>query len=493
MTPQLQQAIKLLQLSTQELAAYLEEQLERNPLLELSDGEDGPIDRVRAPAVEEPERAAGNDAAVSSDLSVAIADGTDIAARAADIDAEFDDVWDGGGDARPLGMEPGGPVGGAAKGGSFDDDERSFEELLSERVSLRDHLAGQLQLEISDVTDRLIGLHLIDHLDEAGYLRADLGEIAHGLGCPTDRVEAVLLRMQKMDPPGIFARDLGECLALQLGDRNRLDPAIQAVLDNLDLLARRDYAALMERAGIDQEDLADIVREIRTLNPRPASAFDTEPVEGIVPDVIMRRTPDGDWSVELNSDALPRVLVDASYYAVVRRGARSREERDFIAEQFQAANWLVKSLHQRATTILKVSGEIVRQQDAFFARGVQHLRPLTLRDIADAISMHESTVSRVTTAKYIATPRGMFELKYFFTSAIASANGGDAHSAEAVRFRIRALIDQEPPKRVLSDDKIVELLRGEGIDIARRTVAKYREAMRIPSSVQRRRDKTAVL
>jgi RNA polymerase sigma-54 factor len=493
MTPQLQQAIKLLQLSSQELTAYLEEQLERNPLLELAESREPPVDGERAPPDDDWDDGGFADPEMP-DTAVAVGNDADIAGKAAELDTDYDNVWDSAAaEGLPSGMDPGGPSLRSGSGGSFEDRDFDLEQVLSERVSLRDHLIGQLQLEIAEPAERLIGLHLIDHLDEAGYMRTDLAEIALDLGCGASDVEAVLLRLQGFDPAGIFARSLGECLALQLRDRNRHDPAIQAVLDNLDLLARRDFAGLMSRAGIDQEDLADIVREIRALNPRPAAGFDSEPVEGLVPDVIMRRTPEGDWSVELNADALPRVLVDASYHAVVRRGARSKDERDFIAEQFHAASWLVKSLHQRATTILKVAGEIVRQQDAFFAYGVQHLRPLTLRDIADAIGMHESTVSRVTTAKYIATPRGLFELKYFFTSSIASANGGDAHSAEAVRYRIRALIDREPSRRVLSDDKIVELLRGEGIDIARRTVAKYREAMRIPSSVQRRREKTAAL
>ncbi|MFQ6018088.1 MAG: RNA polymerase factor sigma-54, partial [Kiloniellaceae bacterium] len=301
-------------------------------------------------------------------------------------------------------------------------------------------------------------------------------------------IEATLEAVQRFDPPGIFARSLRECLALQLADRDRLDPAMEAMLDNLPLVAKGDLAALRRACGVDEQDLAEMIAEIKALNPKPALAYDFEVAEPIVPDILLRPKPGGGWIVELNGDTLPRVLVNARYYALVSGQARSKADRDYITGQFQSANWLVKSLHQRATTILKVASEILRQQDAFFRKGVEHMKPLILRDIAEVIGMHESTVSRVTSNKYIATPRGTYELKYFFTSAISGANG-ETHSAEAVRHRIKMLIDSEQGRKVLSDDTIVGLLRKEGIDIARRTVAKYREAMRIPSSVQRRRDK----
>ncbi len=268
---------------------------------------------------------------------------------------------------------------------------------------------------------------------------------------------------------------------------------MQRLIDNLPLLAARNAAALMRVCGVDAEDLAEMVAEIKSLDPRPGFAFDPPLAQAVVPDIIMRAQPDGSWAIELNAETLPRVLVNNRYYARVSRATLSKTERDYLIDRLQAANWLVKSLHQRAITILKVASEIVQQQDGFFRQGVQSLRPLILRDIADAIGMHESTVSRVTTNKYIATPRGLFELKYFFSSAIAASRGGDAHSAEAVRFRIRNLIDGEPSDGTLSDERIVELLQEDGVDIARRTVAKYREAMRIPSSVQRRREKMLTL
>jgi RNA polymerase sigma-54 factor len=304
-------------------------------------------------------------------------------------------------------------------------------------------------------------------------------------------VEAVLGIVQNFDPPGVCARNLTECLSIQLRERDRFDPAMQALVSRLDLLAKRDLAALRRICGVGDEDLSEMIAEIRNLNPKPGLAFGSTMVHPIVPDVFVRPGPDGSFLVELNSDTLPKVLVNQVYHAKLSKNASAESAKSYLAENLQSATWLMRALDQRAKTILKVSTEIVKQQDAFFAHGVQHLRPLNLKTIADAISMHESTVSRVTANKYMATNRGIFELKYFFTSAIAASDGGEAHSAEAVRDRIRKLIDAETASDVLSDDTIVDKLRESGIDIARRTVAKYREAMRIPSSVQRRRDKQA--
>lgn len=467
MTPQLQQAIKLLQLSNLELSAFVEQELERNPLLERDDGEG------EAAAEERPAAERGGEEPV---LDQAVPGETETP-----LDVDYDNQWDG--------AEAFADWGGSGGRHDFAGDDSGLEQRLTRDVSLRDHLIGQLNMDIADQGDRLIGMQLIAMLDETGYLTGDLDEVAHLMGCGRERVEAVLQRVQRFDPPGIFARSLSECLALQLRERNRLDPAIQALLDNLDMLARRDLAGLMRVCGIDAEDLAEMIAEIRSLDPKPALAFDDVVTQSITPDILMRPAPDGGWTVELNGDTLPRVLVDTRYHARITGGARSKEDRTYLSERLQSANWLVKSLHQRATTILKVATEIVGQQEAFFLRGVQHLRPLVLRDISEVIGMHESTVSRVTTNKYMSTPRGIFELKYFFTQSIASANGGEAHSAEAVRHRIKTLIDAEEPGNVLSDDRIVEILRADGVEIARRTVAKYREAMRIPSSVQRRREK----
>ena len=498
MTPQLQQAIKLLQLSNLDLAAYVEQELQENPMLEREEG--GPDEFDDAPQdVHADELVADGDPDPSA-LDAVDSERPAEATIEADmgLDTDYDNLYthDDTLAAEPALEGPGAweepafsEPAYAASGGGFDQSDPNLEQFLSEETSLRDHLLQQLALECPDAGERLIGAYLIDLLDESGYLRADTAEVAETLGCTVTDVESLIGRLQMFDPTGIFARDLKECLALQLRERGRLDPCMAKFLENLDLVARREFKQLARICQCDDEDIAGMIEDIRGLNPRPAGDFDTIVAQPVTPDVLMRAAPGGGWIIELNSASLPRVLINNQYYSRVRSQARSREDRQYITEQFQAANWLVKALHQRATTILKVATELVRQQERFFADGVQHLKPLVLRDIADAIEMHESTVSRVTSNKYMATPRGIFELKYFFTPAIASSAGGDAHSAEAVRHRIKTLIDAEDPKKILSDDKLVSLLQADGVDVARRTVAKYREAMRIPSSVQRRREK----
>ena len=483
MTPQLMQAIKLLQLSNLDLATYVEGELERNPLLERSgDGED-----VRADGAEprdgpdQPETRSGEWTELETSRS-AIED---------KLDTTLDNVFpEDAGERRSGAAEP--PAYSAWSGvgsGGRDDGDYNLEAFVSAETTLAGHLADQLLLAVSDPVHRMIGQHLIDLVDEAGYLAGDLADAAEKLGAPLAEVEAVLAILQSFEPSGVAARSLNECLAIQLKERDRFDPAMQALVGHLDLLAKRDLAGLKRICGVDDEDLADMIREIRALNPKPGLAFGSALVQPIVPDVFVRAAADGSYAIELNADTLPKVLIDQTYYAEVSRITKNEKEKSYLNECLQNATWLVRALDQRAKTILKVATEIVRQQDAFFAHGVQHLRPLNLKTIADAISMHESTVSRVTANKYMATSRGIFELKYFFTSSIASADGGEAHSAEAVRHRIRQLIDGESAGGVLSDDTIVEKLRDAGIDIARRTVAKYREAMKIPSSVQRRREK----
>jgi RNA polymerase sigma-54 factor len=462
MTPQLQQAIKLLQLSNIELAAYIEGELEKNPLLER---DDRPAEPAAEPAAPEPADAAQVEA-VELWHDVAGAEGEGNLDFAGDPDA-----W------RSNHARIDAP------------DLPGIDQTLTRSETLRDHLLAQLSVEVHEPVDRLIGTHLIDLVDEAGYVTGDLAAVAELLGCDVARIEATLALLQHFDPPGVFARSLAECLALQLKERNRYDPAMQILIENLPLLASRDAFQLMRLCRVDAEDLAQMVAEIKALDPKPGLSFDPAQAQTVVPDVFLRPQASGGWLVELNSDTLPRVLINNRYYAEVSGAVRNKTEKEYLAERFQSANWLVKALHQRATTILKVAREIVRQQDGFLRHGVQELRPLVLRDIAQAISMHESTVSRVTTNKYLQTPRGIYELKYFFTSSIAATNGGDVLSAEAVRFRIKALIDSEQAQ-ILSDDKIVEILLKEGVEIARRTVAKYREAMHIPSSVQRRRDKS---
>lgn len=474
MTPQLQQAIKLLQMTNVELGDYLEEELEKNPLLEMAPPEGAAVEGE--PAVEAESRNERDD-----------------------VEQSFDEGWTGNehqGESQPdtaPDYESGNILSGVGAGGNrnFDDPEFSLENTLAESKTLRDHLLEQLHLACDDPRDRMIGAMLIDLLDEGGYLRAGTDELAARLGCTVARIESLLARMKQFDPPGIFARDLAECLALQLEDRGLMDAPMRILLDHLDRLADHDMAGLQRVCGVNETYLADMVADIRALNPRPAAAFDHFIVQTIIPDIVMKPIPKsegGGWRVDLNHDTLPRVLVNQDYYAEISTHARDRKDRDYLNAQMNAASWLVRALDQRAKTIVKVAAEIIEQQDAFFLYGIEFLRPLTLKDIAAAIDMHESTVSRVTTGKYIATPRGLFELKYFFSTALVGADG-IAHSAESVKARIRDLIDAEDANNVLSDDAIVEILGREGIELARRTVAKYRDMLHIPSSVQRKKIK----
>ncbi len=493
MTPQLQQAIKLLQLSNIELSTFVEGELERNPLLERAES-DGPVSPLAEDREAEGADAKGDGAAEAreGDSWVDLESGGD-GTRTEDLDADPKDMFPDSEDFVPGAVTDSGWTGLAQAGPSGSEDGTNLEAYVAEEKTLRLYLSEQLSLAFYDPAKRMIGRHIIDLTDEAGYLRGDLASLATQLGAPPDLVEETLREMQNFDPCGVFARDLRECLTLQLKEQDRCDPAMAAFIENLHLLATHDFVALRRATGVSDEDLADMVAEVKRLNPKPGLEFGATPAQPIVPDVLLRALPDGSYHVELNSDTLPRVLVNQTYYAKVTKSPLAKDDKSYIVDCLQTANWLVKSLDQRARTILKVSQEIVRQQDAFFTYGVRHLRPLNLKTVADAISMHESTVSRVTANKYMATNRGLFELKYFFTSAIAATGEGDFHSSEAVRHRIREMIDAEPAEEVLSDDKIVERLKADGIDIARRTVAKYREALGIPSSVQRRRQKRIAL
>lgn len=482
LTPQLMQSIKLLQLSHLELNNFVDEELMRNPLLEREEGgESADVEPAEAPerAVE---LSAYEDTVAQGDRikdAEQIAEGYDTAVENVFPDATPNDI---------------GAVSGPDRNGSFEGGEApDLDQFVASRPRLADHLEAQAQMLLRTQADRLIGQHLIDGLNEAGYLAVEIEAVAELLGAELGDVEAVLGALQGCDPIGVFARTVPECLALQLRERDRLDPMMQRLLDNLGLVADHNLTALMKLVGCDREDLADMLGELRLLDPRPGLAFDSAPIEAVVPDVFVRSGPDGAWQIELNTETLPRVLVNRVYYAEVTKKTRDTAEKTFLSDCLQTANWLTKSLDQRAQTITKVAAEIVKQQDGFLTHGVAHLKPMTLKMVAEEIEMHESTVSRVTANKYMATPRGLYEMKYFFTTAISSSDGGGDHSAEAVRHRIKQLIDAEPATDILSDDTIAELLRKEqGIDVARRTVAKYREGMNIPSSVIRRRQKKAL-
>ncbi|MCX2724255.1 RNA polymerase factor sigma-54 [Roseibium salinum] len=490
MTPQLMQAIKLLQMSNLDLVAYVEAELERNPLLEKGDAADAGPGGDEEP---EPREPAGDGPEASDWMQNDLETGAEAIASRMDTDLGnvFPDEPGVPASPDPALLKAGDSYKNATSSSTSED--YNLEAFVAEEASLGASLEEQMHLALSSEADRLIGGHLINSLDENGYLYLDLAETAELLGVDLARIESVLAVLQTFEPAGVFARNLAECLKLQLIDKNRFDPAMAALIDNIELLARRELAALKKICGVDDEDLVEMIAEIRALDPKPGSAFGSSPVQPVVPDVFVRPANDGSWTVELNSDTLPRVLVNQTYYARIIKTARNVTEKEYLTDSLQTANWLAKSLDQRARTILKVSTEIVRQQDGFLSYGIAHLRPLNLRTIADAIGMHESTVSRVTSNKYMSTPRGIFELKYFFSSAISGTVDGDSHSAESVRHKIRQMIEAEDPKAILSDDTIVKILRDEGVDIARRTVAKYREAMKIGSSVQRRREKNARL
>jgi RNA polymerase sigma-54 factor len=478
LTPQLMQSIRLLQLNHLELNAFVDAELLRNPLLEREDGTE-PVDTPEAV----PEVTAYDDAV---DAGERIQDADAIANS---FDTEVENVFPEQRREDRLGTEWSATGGQGGEGGEATD----MDQYVAARPTLAEHLNDQIGMLLTDPAQKLIARFLVDGLNEAGYLAVELDAVATQLGAPLDLVEAVLARLQTLDPVGLFARNVKECLGIQLRELDRLDPMMQRLLDHLELIASHDLVGLAKTVGCDREDLLDMLGELKMLDPKPGRAFERGPVEAVVPDVFVREGPAG-WLIELNSDILPRVLVNRTYYASVTGKARDATEKTFLVDCLQTANWLTKSLDQRAQTILKVAAEIVRQQDEFLHRGIAFLRPMTLKLVADAIDMHESTVSRVTSNKYISTPRGLFEMKYFFTTALASSTGAADHSAESVRHRIRQLIDAEPAEEILSDDTIAEMLQKEqGIEVARRTVAKYREAMNIPSSVIRRRQKRALV
>ncbi len=468
MTPQLRQAIQLLQYSNLEASAFIEEELLKNPLLERDDGSE----TVAAPDPTPVETA--DSATLAESATMPEAD-------AAPLDVDTTNLYDAGTGGESYGG-----------GGGSDEDWNPMDALEAQRPNLREHLEQQARLAFPRREELLIAAALIAVLDPAGRLSETPEALAAALGVELPLLEAVRAKMMRFDPPGLFATSLAECLAAQLAELNRLDPAMQALLDHLELLGRRELRRLQEICGVDAADMADMVAEIRRLDPKPGLCFDSEPLRPLIPDVLMRPAPvteDGgsDWLLEINPETMPRLLIRRGFHGKLLASA-SRDTKSFLSEQMQSATWLVKALESRAQTILRVSAEIVRRQDGFFRHGISHLRPLTLRDVAVEVELHESTISRVTSNKSIATPRGIFELKFFFTTALAGANG-ETHSAEMVRHRVGQIIAAESPKNILSDDAVASLLQKEGIDIARRTVAKYREALRIPGSAQRKRDK----
>jgi len=487
MTPQLQQAIKLLALSNLELEAFIGGELERNPLLEAGDS-------IALPPREMPEPVDGAEPRTGPDASAdtLIASGSATADAPLDVDyaAETfidDSPADGGAALRPTGSDLTSAGGLSASGTASSGDGADFDSFAAPEIGLHDYLMQQAGAALSGMALVIAG-QLIGQIDAAGYLEADLPELAGRLGVGLAQVEAVLATIHGFDPAGVGARSLAECIALQAREADRYDPAMACLIANLPLLARGQVAHLQRICGVDEADMADMIRELRGYDPKPGLRFGGERPATVTPDVLV--TPSGaGWSIEINGATLPRLLVNRRYQAQLAGGGRDKAARQWLSDCLASANWLIRALDQRQRTILRVTEEIVRHQDGFFRHGVTHLRPLTLRVVAEAVELHESTISRVTSNKYLACPRGTFELKYFFTSAIQSADGGEAASAEAVKSHLRALIAEEKPDAILSDDALVDLLRARGFDIARRTVAKYREAIGLGSSVQRRRQK----
>ncbi|MBB3809303.1 RNA polymerase factor sigma-54 [Pseudochelatococcus contaminans] len=501
MTPQLLQAIRLLQLSHLDLVAHVEAEMERNPLLEYAEAAAGSSDESphtssddNGPSQEDRAYdATGEDAADWSPSEPQ----QERAAIEADFGTSLDNVFPDDA-ATPavaeqsaaadegLMVSSGPPHASGSRNDS--DDAPDIEATLAADISLQDHLCTQLDMLTTDPLQRLIGRFVIDAIDGAGYLTESLADIADRLKVSEAQVLQVLELVQACEPTGIGARDLAECLALQLRERDRFDPAMQALVANLALVARHDHTALRRLCGVDQDDLTDMLAELRRLDPRPARAFGGQPAQTLAPDVFVRQSRDGGFIVELNNDTLPRVLLNRAYHTKLMGGARSETDRAFLSECLQSGDWLTRSLEQRARTVLKVATEIVRMQEEFFIHGAAHLRPLNLKTVADAIGMHESTISRVTANKAIGCERGVLPMKFFFSAAVSASDGGETHAAEAVRHRIRQLIASEAsPRDVLSDDALVRKLQTEGIEVARRTVAKYRESLRLASSVERRR------
>ncbi len=499
MTPQLQQAIRLLAASNLELEAHVAAALDANPLLEMGEvrqDDAAPTDGNTEAAAAPEEREAD---ALMQERGAS--DAAESAADSADQPTEADNPLDIGSNALDPEKAPGDAdwgqaanSGGAAGSGSSggDDGYPDLENHAGSGVTLAQHLEDQVGAASYGPKEAIIAMRIIGELDEAGYFTADMRQLAQDLGVLEDEIEDALLLVQSLDPTGVGARSLSECLMLQAKEVNRYDPAMARLIDNLDLLGAGEVARLKRMCQVDEDDFADMLAELRNYDPKPGFAFGDAPEAAIVPDVLITRNTtggkDGAWDIRLNEDSLPRLVVNREYYVELREGCDDKESRSWLKEHLTDANWLIRALDQRQKTILKVAAEIVKRQAGFFREGVTAMKPLILREVADAIEMHESTVSRVTSNKFLACPRGTFELKYFFSSGVAASDGEGA-SSEAIKARIKALTDAEDPKKVLSDQKLVDLLKEEGFDLARRTVAKYREAAGIGSSAQRRRAK----
>lgn len=476
MTPQLRQAINLLQMSNLELSELLSKELENNPFLEREDDRLADAEISSQPSIDDypQEQQPNSEEDYTPDI---------------DYDNSFDDYasdregYDGNNDYSWSEYA-------SSKNHNADEEFDFFEKKLSNKPSLYELLDQQISLNFATIKDKIIASRLSAFLDESGYFRGNIKDIATKLNLPVEDIENILRIMQGFEPSGIFARDLKECLSIQLKDLNRLDPQMQKLLDNLELLGQRKFKELKKICAADDEDLATMIADIKMLNPKPAADYHSDTASNIIPDVFVRTNKQGDYLIELNNMSLPRLLINKEYYSEIKNlSGKNKEAKRYLKEQLGHAGFLMKALHQRATSILRVCEEIVRNQREFFEKGIDYLKPMLLRDVAEALEMHESTISRVTTNKYMHTPRGIFELKYFFSAAAGTYTGDENTSVISIKHQIKQLIENEEPQNILSDDKIVELMAQKGIKIARRTVNKYREAMGIPTSAERKRQK----
>jgi len=460
MTPQLQQAIRLLQLSTLELQQELQQALESNPLLEQIDTHE----EIDTRETQDSETLDTADALEQKEMPEELP-----------LDASWDTIYTAG---TPSGTS-----------GDYIDDELPVYQGETTQT-LQDYLMWQVELTPFSDTDRAIATSIVDAVDETGYLTVPLEDILESIGdeeIDIDEVEAVLKRIQRFDPVGVAAKDLRDCLLIQLSQFDKTTPWLEEarliISDHLDLLANHDFRTLMRVTRLKEDVLKEAVNLIQSLDPRPGQSIQTGEPEYVIPDVLVRKH-NGHWTVELNSDSIPRLQIN-QHYASMCNNARNDGDSQFIRSNLQDAKWLIKSLESRNDTLLRVSRCIVEQQQAFFEQGEEYMKPMVLADIAQAVEMHESTISRVTTQKYLHSPRGIFELKYFFSSHVNTEGGGEA-SSTAIRALVKKLIAAENPAKPLSDSKLTSLLSEQGIMVARRTVAKYRESLSIPPSNQRK-------
>lgn len=472
MTPSLRQAINILQMSNLELNELVEKELENNPLLEKED------DRIENFELQQKTIDTYEDSPVPT---------TEDESPDVDYDNQFDDDFASDREGYENGNDYSWQDYSKSKGTAGEDFDY-LEKKLSSSKSLYRFLEEQISVLFSDRKEKIIAMHLTEFLDESGYFRGNTKTIAQKLNSKEELISNILSKLQTLEPSGIFATSLSQCLSIQLKDLNRYDPMIEKLLQNLELLAARKFKELKKICETNDEDLASMINDIKALNPKPAADFIHDLTGYVIPDVFVRTNKYGEYIVELNNMSLPRVLINREYYSEIKNiVSKDKQAKRYLKEQLGSAGFLVKAMHQRAVTMLRVSEEIIKAQRDFFEHGIEHLKPMALKDIAEAVEMHESTISRVTNNKFMSTSRGIFELKYFFTQAAETYNGEEGTSTLSIKHKIKKLIEEEDEKNILSDDSIVELMAAQGIKIARRTVNKYRESMGIPTSAERKR------